>query len=169
MADATSSIFNKRASDKLRNPDDLDKYVRVTNPSTWVVLAACLALLAGLISWGIFGAVTTSVQATGVCVENQAMCFLSAEDVAEVNVGDVANVGGETMKVAMVAAVPSSRSEAGEVLRSDYLVNTLISGDWAYQVVFEGDTSELTQGIPLSISITVEHIAPISLILGNRE
>ena len=66
MADAKTSIFNKRATEKLRSPDDLDKYVRVTSPSVWVILAACIILIVGLLAWGLFGAVTTNVQATGV-------------------------------------------------------------------------------------------------------
>jgi hypothetical protein len=168
MADVSRSIFNKKATDKLRSPDDLDKYVQVTNPSVWVVLAACIALLIGLLAWGLLGSVTTSVSSTGVCVNGKAMCFLSAEDVAKVHVGDVANVNGERMEVAEVAAVPVSRNEAGEVLSSDYLVSALMQDDWAYQVTFDGDTSGMTTGIPISVSITVEQIAPIKLVLGGN-
>lgn len=167
MADVGSSIFNKKATEKLRSPDDLDKFVQVTNPSVWVALAACIALLAGLLVWGVLGSVTTSVTATGVSVHGKAMCFLTAEDAAKVHVGDAAYVGAEQMKVAEVATIPLSRSEAGQVLSSDYLVSSLMSGDWAYQVKFEGNTSELADAVPLSVSITTERIAPISLILGG--
>ena len=166
MAPATLSNFNQRAAEKLRSPDDLDRYVRVTNPSVWAILGACLALLAGLLAWGVFGSVTTSVVATGTCVDALSMCFLSAEDVAHVNVGDVASVGGVQMLVGEVAAVPASRSEAGEVLGSDYLVSTLVAGDWAYQVTFEGDSATLAEGVPLSVNITTERVAPIDLVLG---
>ena len=168
MVDASSSIFNKNATERLRSPDDLDKFVRVTNPSVWVVLAACLALLAGLLAWGVFGSVTTSVSSTGVSVSSNAMCFLTAEDAAKVHEGDAAFVGGEQMRVAKVAPIPVSRDEAGKILTSDYLVSTLMSSDWAYQVTFDGDTSELADGVPLTVSITVERIAPITLILGGN-
>ncbi len=167
MADASSSIFNKRATEKLRNPDDLDKYVQVTNPSIWVTLGACIALLAGLLAWGIFGSVTTSVSATGVLVDGKAMCFLTADEAAKVHVGDASYVGGERMKVADVAAVPYSRQEAGKVLASDYLVSTLLKDDWAYQITFDGNVSELTSGVPLTVSITTERIPPIRLVLGG--
>ena len=167
MADAKSSIFNKKATEKLRSPDDLDKYVQVTNPSVWVVLFACIALLVGLLAWGVFGSVTTSVSTTGVVVDGEAMCFLGADEAAKVHAGDAAYVGAEQMKVAQVAAVPDSRSEASSVLASDYLVSALIKGDWAYQVKFEGDISGLASGVPLSVSITTERIAPITLILGG--
>lgn len=168
MADVSRSIFNKKATDKLRSPDDLDKYVQVTNPSVWVVLTACIALLIGLLAWGLLGSVTTSVSSTGVCINDKAMCFLTAEDVAKVHVGDVANVNGAHMVVAEVAAVPVSRKEAGEVLSSDYLVSALMQGDWAYPVTFDGDASSLADGVPISVSITVERIAPIKLVLGGN-
>lgn len=168
MAEPDNSIFNKKATEKLRSPDDLDKYVRVTNPSVWLVLVACLAMLIGLLAWGIFGAVTTSVATTGTCVEGKAVCFLSADDTAKVSVGNVAMVGGERMTVSSVSSVPLSISEASSVLKSDYLVSTLVQEDWAYQINFEGDTSELSEGVPLVVNITTERVAPITLILGGN-
>ena len=168
MPGADRSIFNKKATEKLRNPDELDKYLRVTNPSVWVILAACIALAAGLLSWGFLGSVTTSVSATGVVENDSAMCFLGTEDAVKVHVGDSAYVGGESMKVSEISAVPVSKGEAGSILISDYLVSTLVQGDWAYWVMFEGDTSDLVEGVPLETRIVVERVAPISLILGGK-
>lgn len=169
MADPGSSIFNKRATEKLRSPDDLEKYVRVTNPSVWVVLAACIAMLVGLLAWGIFGAVTTSVSGTGTMLDNKVVCFLSAEDAAHVVEGNDAVVQGESMTVTSKSQVPLSRDEASKVLESDYLVSALLPDDWAYEVTLEGDTSEMAEGVPLALSITTERIAPISLILGAEK
>ena len=168
MADTKSSIFNQPATQRLRNPDDLDKYLGVTTPSVWYIIGACIALLLGLLAWGVFGAVTTSVSTTGVCVDGSAMCFLEAEDAAKVQVGDVAVVGGEQMKVASISRVPVSRDEASGILRSDYLVSALVEGDWAYQVVFQGTTGSLDENVPLTVTITTERIAPIRLVLGGN-
>ncbi len=168
MADTSSSIFNKRATEKLRSPDDLDKYVRVTNPSVWVLLAGCVALLIGLLSWGVFGAVTTSVGTTGACVEGKVVCFLDADEVIKVKAGDAASVSGTRMTVKSVSDIPVSRKEASEILVSDYLVSTLVEGDWAYVVEFDGTTSELADGVPLAVNITTERAAPISLVLGGN-
>lgn len=183
MAEPASPIFNKKATDKLRNPDDLDKYVRVTNPSIWVVIGACVILLAGLLAWGFFGVVTTNVTTTGAVVDiskatanieapNEgepyaAVCFLSAENVVQVEVGDEAIVGGVQMKVSYIAPIPAAPDEWDTVLDSQYLVKTLFTGDWAYPVVFKGDVSQLNKNVPLEVSITTERIAPISLILKN--
>ena len=167
MAEAPASIFNKRATEKLRSPEDLDKYVQVTNPSVWVIMLAIVVLLAAVLVWAVFGAVSTSVTTTGVVVKGQALCFLDAEEVAKVKVGDVANVDGERMTVSSVASIPDSREEVNKVLESDYLVSALLEGDWAYSVIFEGDVSELASDVPLTVNITVERVAPISLILRS--
>lgn len=166
MAETGSSIFNKKAAEKLRSPDDLDKYVRVTSPSAWAVIAACAALLLGLLAWGVFGAVSTSVSATGACIDGTAVCLLSAEDVAKVKPGDTANVGGEQLKVADVASVPFSRDEAHSELGSDYLVSALMQDDWAYLVTFEGSADGLAEGVPLTVDITTERVAPVKLLFG---
>ena len=165
MPGASNSIFNQRAAEKLRSPDDLDRYVRITSPSAWAVVAAFVALLAGLLAWGVFGAVSTSVATTGASVNGQAMCFLSAEDAAKVNVGNAANVGGERTVVAEVAPVPLSRDEARAKLGSDYLVSALVDGDWAYLITFER-ADNLAQGVPLTVDITTERVAPVRLLLG---
>jgi hypothetical protein len=47
------------------------------------------------------------------------------------------------------------------------LAATLIEGDWAYRVAFEGDISKLAPGVPLTVNITTERVSPISLILGS--
>ena len=163
----SGSIFNEKAAEKLRSPDDLEKYVRVTNPSVWAILGACVALVVGLLAWGVFGAVSTRVGATGVNVNGVVMCFLDAEQAAKVHVGDEAMVAGERMEVASVSVVPLSREEAHEVLGSDYLASVLVEDDWAYLVTFDGDGDyPFDEGVPLTASITVERVAPLELVFG---
>ena len=168
MAEATRSIFNKKAMDRLRSPDDLDKFVQVTNPSVWAVMAACIVLLAGLFAWGVFGSVSTNVSDTGVVIDGTAMCFLDADDASKVNVSDSAYVDGVEMQVAEMTSVPLSRDEAGKILNSDYLVSALFPEDWGYHVTFDGDTSDLENGVPLTVSITTSRKSPISLVLGGN-
>ena len=168
MADATSSMFTKKASDKLRSPDDLDEFVRVTNPSVWLVLAACAALLIGLVAWGVLGTAETSVGATGACVKGETICFLPDSKASSIHIGDIANVGGEQMKVAKLSTVPVSRAEAREIVGNDYLASTLVNDDWSYVVHFSGDNAPtFEEGIPLGVTITTERIPPISLVFGN--
>lgn len=172
MADATSSIFNKKATEKLRSPDDLDKYVQVTNPGVWVVLLACIALLVGLLAWGVFGTVEADVSVSGVVIsegdEATPLCFLTEEEIDRVSEGNDVIMDDVPMTVAAVDSVPVSAGEADSLLNSDYLSSALVRGDWVYIVTFDGDTSELAQNVPVPVKITVDRVPPISLIFRSR-
>lgn len=168
MADPNSSIFNKKAAEQLRSPDDLDKYVKVTNPSVWVVLAACIILLAGLLAWGVFGAVSTNVTTVGARSGESVICMVDGGQASQVNVGDQATVNGVPLTVESISELPLSRQEASALLESDYLASTLIASDWSYVVTLSGsDAANLNENVPLSVSITIESVAPISLIFGG--
>lgn len=174
MADTGSSIFNKQARERLNSPEDLDRYVRVTTPSAWLVVIAALLLVFGLLAWGIFGAVTTSV--SGMCYVQDsagdtpvAVCLLSPEARASVSEGDSCTVGGVSAHIATVPNTPLSHDEARNIVQSDYLLAALMEGDWAYPVYIRVDgpgANMLDPNVPLTMSITVERTAPISLVLG---
>lgn len=167
MAEVPQVLFTKRATDKLRNPDDLERVIHVTNPSIWAVLGACVALLAGLFAWGVFGSVSTSVHVMGAVVDGKAVCYLSVDEVSAVSVGDQATIGDGSVTVSEVATVPSSRDEVRQLLGGDFLTAALVQSDWVYRISLEGDVSQLARDVPLPITITVEQVAPISLIFRD--
>lgn len=167
MADAGSSIFNEQARNRLQSPDDLDRYIRVTSPSVWVMLGAVVALVLGLLAWGIFGSVSTTVTAKAVRVSNGCICFLEPDQAAQVSVGDRALVDAQPTTVDSITSYPLSREELADFVPTDYLAETMIPGNWAYVVVFKDDL-ESEKGIPLVAVITTDRVAPITLILGSQ-
>lgn len=160
-------LFNKRASERLNSPDDLDKFVRVTNPSVWLLLGACVCLLIGLLSWGFFGFVETHERMEGCVVGGRAMCFTDATAHTEVVVGDEAVVDGSRMKVKSVSPRPLTRDEVDAILGSEFLSDTLVPNRWAYLIEFDGMTSGLMEGVPLTFDVTTNRVSPISLVFGT--
>ncbi len=57
-----SGIFRKNSIERVSSPEQLNDYIRVTTPSVWVVLAALIILLAGILAWSIFGTVTAETK-----------------------------------------------------------------------------------------------------------
>ena len=51
------SIFRQKSLKRISSPEQLNDYIRVTRPSVWLVLAAVILLLAGIIVWSILGTV----------------------------------------------------------------------------------------------------------------
>lgn len=168
MAGDGSSIFNKQAVERLRSPDDLDRYLRATTPGVWMVLFAVFVLSVGLLAWGIFGSVSASVSTTGASLNGKVYCMLDGEQVAQVHEGDSAYVGNQQARVARISKVPLSSAETKSFLSNDYLVEALMPGEWGYLVVLEGASLE-AEGVPVTVSITTARIAPISLVLGGTQ
>jgi hypothetical protein len=143
-------------------------YVRIINPSGWIMLAACAILLIGLFAWGTVETAETSVQTMGTRMEDKVACFLPANRTSKIRIGDTANAGGHQLKVASISAVPVSRDEAHKMLVSDYLVNTLVTSDWSNVVILEGnEVASIAEGVPLDVTITTERVAPMSLLFGG--
>ncbi|MDD2596021.1 MAG: hypothetical protein PHD11_09465 [Bacteroidales bacterium] len=45
------NLFRKKSLESLNSPDNLDEYLKVTNVPGWLILIACMLVLAGLIIW----------------------------------------------------------------------------------------------------------------------
>lgn len=85
-------IFRKKSLDKVKSPENLDDYIRVTNPGVWLLLVSALVLLAGACVWGIFGHVDSTVPVT-VCVDNGvAVCYVADENITSVKTGLIVKV-----------------------------------------------------------------------------
>ena len=44
-----SDLYRKESMDRIQSPEQLNDYLRMTNPSIWVILCAVIVLLAGLL------------------------------------------------------------------------------------------------------------------------
>ena len=64
-----SQLFRKKTVERISSPEQLQDYMRVTNPGIWMVLAAVIVLLAGLLVASALVKVETTVQAKGVVAE----------------------------------------------------------------------------------------------------
>ena len=52
-----SGIFREKSLERVSSPEELNDYIRVTTPSVWIVLAATVVLLVGMLAWSVFGRV----------------------------------------------------------------------------------------------------------------
>lgn len=170
MANERLPIFNEKAYEKLRNPDDLDKYVRVTKPSAWVALAGCIILLVGLLVWGIFGTVSTNVDTQCVTIPSgEVICLISSDNIEGVTVGDPVSTESSRGYISRVGGLPLSRTEVRDLVQSDFLTDTLMGAgqNWAFVVYV--DELEIDEGWPESCVIRTKQVAPLSALFGTDE
>ena len=50
-----NSVFRKSSIDRVQSPEQLNDYIRVSNPSAWIIIIAAIILLGSILVWSIFG------------------------------------------------------------------------------------------------------------------
>ena len=72
-----SQIYRKKSLDRLDSPEQLNDYIRVTNPGIWLLLGGIIVLLVGACIWGIFGRIgkTDINNAVAIASDGELRCY----------------------------------------------------------------------------------------------
>ena len=71
-----NSLFRKTSLDRVSNPEQLNDYIRVTNPSVWMIMCAVILLLIGVCVWGVFGHLDTTITVCAGTEKDQTLCYV---------------------------------------------------------------------------------------------
>ena len=108
MAESNQSLFRKKTLDRISSPEQLTDYLKVTNPGIWLVLAAVILLLAGLIVWASVGTIETAVDAKVIVNGHTAMVVTN--DSGTLSSGMPLRVCSEEYKIAQAEEDPYGRT-----------------------------------------------------------
>lgn len=134
------SVFRKESLERVSSPDQLTDYLRVTNPGVWIILAAVVLLLAGIIVWSLAGTLETTAEAK-VVLENHK---------------------------AQVIPMGSEKLAAGMPLRIDGEKTTILSVETdEYGRLFGVAEAGLPDGIYTG-TVVIEAVHPIQFLIRSR-
>ena len=130
-------IFRKNSIDRMSSTEQLNDYIKVTNPGVWMALAAIVILLIGVCVWGVFGKLETKLPVAAVSQDGQTVLYVKEDNIASVRENMSVYVGDETYKVTSVSSQPVAVTE--EI--SEYARHTgeLSIGEWVYIVQIDGN------------------------------
>ena len=135
-------LFRKKSIDKLKSPENLNEYIKVSNPGVWLLLVAVVALLAGVLIWGIFGYIDTTVDVRAQAEGGRLVCTLDGEDITSIAEGAPVKVGDTEGTVTEIA-------ETGEQTGQ-------------YRITAQADVPD---GL-YTVKIVTERVRPISFVLN---
>lgn len=153
-------IFRKKSIDRMSSPEQLNDYIKVTNPGVWMALAAIVILLVGVCVWGVFGKLETKLPVAAVSQDGQTVLYVKENDLSAVKENMSVYIGDETYKVTSVSAQPVAVTE--EI--SEYARHTgeLSVGEWVYVVQIDGSLANGTY----KAHIVIDSVSPLYFVFN---
>ena len=160
MPEESNSIFRPKMIEAVQSPEVLDNYLHVTSPGVWVFLVAVIFLLAGVLMWGTFGSIRTTVDVAVVSDSDSAYCVVPYKDYEDVAAAGTVTIGEIPYSLDAdftSQSIVDSSTDPRICMESD-----LKSGDYVALIPL---TQKPTQTGVLSGTVVTETIKPISLLL----
>ena len=177
MADETANAggyFRRSTMNRVASSEELDHYIKVTNPSAWIVTIAALLLVSGVLVWAIFATVPITIETTGIvpvkenpedanviCIVNKAtadrMQGMSARAIID---------GAEAESV-QLNETPLSASEVVSMLGRDFYADSIEISDWNYLVIIKPSEEPSYTDFEINSSYFKAHLVPVSIIVNE--
>ena len=77
-----NSLFRKESIENIQSPEQLNDYMRVTNPTVWIILVSVIILLAGLLIWSSFATIDSFVRGTAIVEDGNMVIVFTDTQVA---------------------------------------------------------------------------------------
>ena len=124
------SIFRKKALDQIRSPEQLNGYLKVTNPGIWLILAAVVTLFVGLFAWSTVGKLETTAPAVAVVKDGTARITLTGTVAVPLNSSMQVRIEDQEFPISIVEKDDYGRPIAQAPV-------TLMSGTYDAKVILE--------------------------------
>ena len=153
-------LFRKKSVDRVSSPEQLNEYIKVSNPGIWMIPAAIVILLVGAIVWGVLGTLDTTLSTVAVAENGELTVYVKEADIDSIEEGMTVRIGDKEGTITEISTTPTTVDGTF----SDYAlhVGNLVNGEWVFAIRVSG---EFTDGVH-NADIVVESVSPMSFILN---
>ncbi|SEP90341.1 hypothetical protein SAMN02910289_00844 [Lachnospiraceae bacterium RM5] len=145
---------------KVNSPEQLNQYIRLSNPGVWILLLAIVVLLVGVCIWGYFGKIDTKIKTVVISDNYTPYLYVKEEDMAKIKNGMQVELNNNEniFEIADIEETPEKvTDDMDEYAR--HLGNFQV-GEWVYKCRLNKNVKEGTY----SANIIIESIAPMTFI-----
>lgn len=156
----SEGLFRKKSMEKISSPEQLDDYIRVSNPGVWMILFGVIILLIGMCVWGVFGRLNTTISSLAICNNGKTVCYVNQDSLSAIESGTTVVINKKEYMVNAIGSEPVKVTNDFD----DYAlhIGNLQVGEWVYEIVID---AELSDGI-YEAEIVTESMAPMSFLLN---
>lgn len=95
-------VFRKSLLEKMSSPDQLDKMIVITTPSSWLALLGGAIIVVVVLIWSVYGHIPVNMEANGIFISDQKIVHQISDksgvvSTLDVKIGDTVEVGDVLM------------------------------------------------------------------------
>ncbi len=169
---SAQEVFRRSTMNRIASADELDHYIKVTNPSAWVVTIAAFLLVAGIIVWAFVATVPVTIETTGVLIDSSdnskmaVVCFVDKSTADKIDKsGAIASASDVAAESVAVNPTPVSSTEIVNFFDSDFYVEALHLSDWNYVVSLAIDEEPATTDYSINIKSGEARLVPVKIVV----
>lgn len=102
MAEQNPGFFRQKSIERISSPEQLNSFLRVTNPGIWLLLAAVIVLLCGLFAWSMVGNLETVSDGVAVIENGTAQIMITDGSGGDLGTGMTVRIGDEEYSITTV-------------------------------------------------------------------
>lgn len=123
-----NNVFRKKSLDRISSPEQLNSYIKVSNPSIWLILSALIIIIVSVVIWSVSGNITTMVSANAIVKSSEdtpdtLICYVLPEKASNIKKNMDVNICGlyasdnryVTGKISNIINAKVSRNELGSI------------------------------------------------------
>ncbi|NLZ69454.1 MAG: hypothetical protein GX903_10710 [Spirochaetales bacterium] len=166
------NFYRKESLENLNSTEQFNNYIHQAKLRWWVFALILVLIVLSTAVWATFAKVPKVITCRGLIQEkNTITCYLPTEDIASIgNINDVKEIKINMLSTDGVLTfeenIPLSYGEISESLKSDWLLNNLVTAPFSYHVKIKTNPKvEINDiGTICNIAITIGTQAPIHLL-----
>lgn len=145
---------------KVDSPEQLNQYIRLSNPGVWILLIAIVVLLIGVCAWGFFGKIDTKITTVAISGDYNSYVYIKEADLEKVKNGMNVEIVNNENKYEIVEIETTPEKVTDELSEYARHLGNFQIGEWVYKCRLNKNLKEGTYGA----NIVVESIAPMVFI-----
>jgi HlyD family secretion protein len=79
VSEGSHGVFRKQALDRMSSPERLDQLIRIVSSKHWLMMAAMLAMMGGVVAWCILGRLPTTVSGQGIIIRPRKIIAMQSQ------------------------------------------------------------------------------------------
>ncbi|MCR5603461.1 MAG: hypothetical protein K6G27_07150 [Lachnospiraceae bacterium] len=160
---ANETVFRDKSIERISSPDQLNDYVKLSDPGIWFVLAAIVVILTGACIFGTVGNIDSTVPGVGISKGGRLTCLVKKEYGSRFGNEMKAKIDGSEYS----ASLHSDKPVTVEDTTDSYTlhIGNMQHGEWVYEIDVDGEFEDGSY----EVELVTEEISPLSFLFGNNE